>query len=71
MNKVVWIIIAIVVAFLLYLIYIINFGTNLIKPCAYLQRGYKNIETGKCENFSTCGYIPTNYIKDPSCGVSE
>ena len=38
-----------------------------VKPCAYLQTGYKNTETGKCENFSTCGNIPSKYINDSSC----
>jgi len=36
-------------------------------PCAYLQKGYRNIETGKCENFSTCGNIPSKYIFDSNC----
>lgn len=66
MKLIKWIIVILIIIFLLYLIYILNFSKNLA-PCAYLQRGYKNTETGKCENFSTCGNIPTKYTKDLSC----
>jgi hypothetical protein len=61
-------VVVLVVIFLSYLIYAINSGLGK-GPCAYLQTGYKNTETGKCENFDTCyGNIPSKYIKDLSCG---
>lgn len=39
------------------------------KPCAMLYVGYRNTETGKCENFGGCS-VPKKYIYDQSCIIN-
>lgn len=36
-------------------------------PCAYLHTGYRNTETGLCEDFGSCDRIPVKYVKDVNC----
>ena len=65
MSKLSMGIILVIVIFILAAVLYVLFAQ--VGPCAYLQKGYKNIETCKCENFSTCGNIPSKYVYDSNC----
>lgn len=38
-----------------------------IKPCSKINVGFRNTETGLCQNFSSCGDIPKKFVSDSSC----